>query len=613
MVRVNGNLRETTWKEALDQVSKKLTALKENSGGESIGAIAPSRGTNEEVYLLQKLMRLVLGSNNVDSPARLGSGPTLLGLSEAFGYGAMTNCLDGVVGADVILVVGADPDEDNLIFAHKIRRAVLKNDARVILVDPRRTSLEKYANVWLRPVLGSDVAWINGVIRTIIDENLVDNGFVRERTQGFDQLKKSVSQYTPESVEKLTGIPAEELRKAARLFGNARNAVIAYGSGITQQSRGTEGVRALANLALLTGNVGKEQGGVYPLCSQSNCQGSFDMGGLPEFLPGYQRVDNRTIRQKFEQAWGGELPAKQGLSLGEMPNAMENGKIKGLIVVGENPLISLPTPKGFEEALNKLEMLVVVDTFFTETAEKADVVLPGATFAEKDGTFTSMERRVQRVRQAIPPLGEKAEWEIITALASQMGRSMDYKHPSEIFSEIASLTPLLSGMDYQTLEEGGLQWPCPESHHPGTPVLYREGFLDGKGRFSIVEYREPDEKPNEDYPLWLSVGGTLYNYEIGTKEKRALGLAAWYPETALEIHPEDAEALEISDGDRIRLTSPRDQIETKARISDRLAKGMVYLAPPFYDVEVNAVLHPDFDAPAGAPVYKACPVKVERA
>jgi len=612
IIREKEILREATWEEAISLVSKKLRTLKENFGGESLGAIAPSRGTNEEIYLLQKWMRLVLGSNNVDSGGRLGSAATLVGLSESFGYGAMTNGLDRVVGADVILVVGADPDEDNLIFAHKIRRAIQRSDARVILVDPRKTSLERSANVWLRPFPGSDVAWINGLIKTLIDENLVDGGFVKERTQGFKELKKSVSSYTPESVETLTGIPAEELRKTARLFGTARNAVIAYGSGITQHLRGTEGVKALANLALVTGIVGKEQGGLYPLCSQSNCQGAFDMGGLPGYLPGYQSTDDPGVREKFEKAWGGELPLKPGLSLGEMFDAMQAGKIKGLVVVGENPVMTLPNVKRLEAAFRRLELLVVVDTFLTETAQRADVVLPGATFAEKDGSFTSMERRVQRVREAIPPRGAKAEWEIISALSSQMGHPMDYNHPSEIFSEMTSLTPLFHGIEYQSLEDVGVQWPCPEPGHPGTPSLYREGFFNGGGRFFSIEYQEPEEKPGEDFPLWLSVGGTLYNYEIGTKEKRALGLAQWYPETALEIHPEDASPLGISDGDRVRLASPRGQIETKARMSDRIARGMVYLAPSFYDIEVNAVLYSDFDTPAGTPEYKACAARVER-
>jgi len=525
----------------------------------------------------------------------------------------MTNGLDGIVGADMILVVGADPDDDNLILAHKVRRAIQKNDARLILVDPRKTSLERFANIWLRPFPGSDVAWINGLIKILIDEKRVDERFIKERTQGFKDLKKSVPAYTPESVEKLTGIPAEELRKAARLFGAASNAVIAYGAGITQHLRGIDGVKALANLALITGHVGKEQGGLYPLCSQSNCQGAFDMGGLPDYLPGYQGVDDPGVREEFQEAWGGVLPLKPGLSLGHMVDAMQAGKLKGLIVVGENPIITLPNPKRLEAAFKRLEFLVVIDTFLTETAQKADVVLPGATFAEKDGTFTSMGRRIQRVRQAIPPLGGKAEWEIISALASQMGHPTDYRHPSEIFTEMASLTPLVHGIDYQTLDKvGGIQWPCPEAGHPGTPVLYTEGFLNGGGRIFPIEYREPEEKPREEFPLWLSVGGALYNYAIGTKEKRALGLARWYQETALEIHPDDAGPLEISDGDPIRLSSPRGQIETKARISDRIARGMVYLAPSFYDVEVNAVLYPDFDTPAGTPEYKACAAKVER-
>jgi formate dehydrogenase alpha subunit len=612
LIRKRKTLQRATWEAALSLVAKELKTLTEEFGGESIGAIAPVRGTNEEIYLLQKWMRLVIGSNTIDSGARLGSTSTLVGLSESLGYGAMTNSLEGVAGADVIMVVGADPDEDNLIFAHKIRRAIQKSGARVILVDPRRTALENYANIWLRPILGSDVAWINGLIRILIEENLVDESFIKERTQGFGELKESVSSYTPEKVEKLTSIPADELHKTAHLLGSAKSTVIAYGSGITQHLWGTDGVRGLANLALVTGSVGKEEGGLYPLCSQSNCQGAFDMGALPDYLSGYQRIDDRAVREGFEKAWGGKLPAKPGRSLGELIDAIEAGRVKGLVVVGENPLILLPDRKRAEAAFEKLEFLVVIDTFLTETAQKAQVVLPGATFAEKDGTITSMERRIQRVHRAIAPLGGKAEWEVISDLASRMGHPMDYCHPSEVFSEMASLTPLFHGVDYENVEAGGVQWPCTEPGHPGTPVLYRETFPNGGGRFLPIEYGEPGEKPGKDFPLWLTLGGILYNYQVGTKEKRALGLAKWYPETALEMHPDDGAPLGISDGDHIRVTSARGAIETLARISDRVAKGMVYLAPSFRDVDLDQLLSPVRDSASGSFEYKACVVRVER-
>jgi formate dehydrogenase alpha subunit len=612
LIRKRRTLQRASWESALSLVAKTLKRVVEKSGGESVGAIAPARGTNEEIYLLQKWMRLVIGSNTIDSGARLGSAPTLVGLSESLGYGAMTNGLEGVAGADVIMVVGADPDEDNLIFAHKIRRAIQKSDARVILVDPRRTALEKYANIWLRPVPGSDVAWINGLIRILIEENLADERFIEERTQGFAELKESVSSYTPEKVEKLTSIPADELHRAALLLGSARSAVIAYGSGVTQHLWGTDGVRGLANLALVTGSVGKEEGGLYPLCSQSNCQGAFDMGALPDYLPGYQRIDDRAVREGFGKAWGGKLPAKPGRSLGEFIDAIEKGRIKALVVVGENPLILLPDRKRAEAAFEKLEFLVVIDTFLNETAQKAHVVLPGATFAEKDGTVTSMERRIQRVRRAISPLGGKAEWEVISALASRMGYPMDYGHPSEIFSEMASLTPLYRGVDYGVVEAGGVQWPCSEPGHPGTPVLYGETFHNGGGRFLPVEFREPAEKPGKDFPLWLMLGSIFYNYQVGTGAKRALGLATWYPDTALEMHPDDGAPLGVSDGDHIRITSTRGKIETMARISDRVAQGTVYLAPSFRDVDLNQLLSPVRDSASGCFEYKSCAVRVER-
>jgi formate dehydrogenase alpha subunit len=613
LIKEKGVFREASWDDALSLVSESLKTLKEKTGGESIAAIAPSRGTNEEVYLLQKWMRLVLGSNNVDSGGRLGNAPTLVGLSESLGYGAMTNGLDAVIGADVILMVGADPDEDNLIFAHKVRQAIQKNNARLILVDPRKTVLEKYANLWLRPSPASDIAWINGLIKVILDLKLVDQSFVKKKTKNFAALKKSIASYTPDRVEKFTGVTAEMLNAAAHLLGTAKTVAIAYGNGITQHMRGTETVRAFVNLALIAGAVGKEQGGLFPLCAQSNCQGAFDMGGLPDYLPGYQRVDDPEVRENFEKAWGGSLPLKPGLRLGEMVDAIQAGKIKGFIVVGENPVMNLPNLKRLDAAFQKLDFLVVVDTFLSETAQRANVVLPGTTFAEKDGTFTSMERRVQRVRQAVAPPGGKAEWEIISDLATHMGHAMPYGHPSEILSEIAAVAPLFHGIDQQALENGGIQWPCPEPGHPGSKTLDITGLPGGKVHFSPIEYQEPEEKPTDEFPLWLSVGGALYNYGIGTREKRAQGLARWYPETALEIHPEDAAPLSVSDGDPIRLATPRGQIETAARISDRMLKGMVYLAPSFYDVELNALLYPDFDPLAGTPEYKACAAKVERA
>ena len=612
LIRQKGTFREASWDEALSLVAEKLNTLREKFGGESLGAIAPSRGTNEEIYLLQKWMRLVLGSNNVDSGGRLGSAPTLVGLSESLGYGAMTNGLEGIVGADVILLAGADPDEDNLIVAHKIRQAIQKNDARLILVDPRRTAIEKYANLWLRPSPGSDVAWINGLVKTLLDLKLVDRTFIDKRTEGFPELKKSLASYGPENVEKLTSIPAEALRETARLLGTAKSAAIVYGHGITQHVRGTETVRALANLALAAVSVGNEQGGLFPLCAQSNCQGAFDMGGLPDYLPGYQRADDPDVRERFEKAWGGPLPLKPGLRLDEMVDAIQAGKMKGLIVVGENPIMNLPNVKRLDAAFKKLEFLVAVDIFMTETTQRAEVILPGSTFAEKDGTLTSMERRIQPVRQAIPPLGGKAEWQIIADLASHMGHTMNYDHPSDILAEIATVAPLFRGVDPQALDDGGVQWPCPEPGHPGSKALYTEGFPHERARFVSVDYQEPDETPSKAFPLWLSVGGALYNYGIGTTDKRTRGLAQWYPDTALEIHPEDAAPLNVSDGDSIRLASPRGHIETKARISERVAKGTVYLAPSFYDLDVNALLFPDSDPHAGTPAYKACAAKVER-
>jgi len=612
LLRRGDSLEEASWDEALKTIVTKLKGLKEEFGGDSIGAIGPSRGTNEEIYLLQKFMRLVMGSNRVDSGARLTAGATLAGLSQSLGYGAMTHNFESIARAELIIVVGADPDKDNLIFSHKIRQAILKNNARLILVDPRQNAMEKYANIWLRPYPGSDVAWINGLIKKLIDERAFDGGSGKTKIKGFSQLKKSVSSYSPERVEKLTGLSPDDLERVAELWSDAKSIAIAYGSGITQHTTGTNNVIALANLALVSHSLRDENGGLFPLMPQANGQGAFDAGGLSEFLPGYQRIDAPAVRHKFEQAWGGEIAAQPGGTLHSIIDDIYSRKVKGLIVFGENPLLTLPNPKRIETALRRLDLLVVMDVFVTETAQLADVVLPGATFAEKNGTFTNMERRIQRVRQAIAPLGGKAEWEVLSELAGRMGKIMAYEDPAEIMSEMASVSPIYRGICFERLENGGIQWPCAELDNAGTPLLYRGGFPEGGGRFIPVDFEEPEESPNDEFPLWLSIGGLNYNYAIGTREKRAAGLSRWYRETSVEIHPEDAKELGISTGEKVRLSTPRGHVEILARISEGVLRGMVYVAPEFCDVDVAGLAYAGFDSVGGTPQYKACAAKVER-
>ncbi len=613
LIRKNGSLVGADWDEALSVAAERLGSIRDQYGKASIGGIISARHTNEECYLMQKFMRAAIGNNNVDSGSRLTHCPTVTGLMEATGYGAMTNAMDDILDSGVILIAGADPDVDNLIFANKIRRAIRERGSKVILVDPRKTALEKYADIWLRPRPGTDVAWINGFIRLILSEKLLASGYVRRHTEDLNELKRGVKAFTPASVEKFSGIPQQDLVKAARLYAEAEKASIAYGSGMVQHINGTDHVRGLANLAMVSGNMGAEGGGLYPLIVQSNAQGACDMGALPEYLPGYQPISEEIPRGRFEEEWGIELPEDEGLTLIEMVEGILQGRIKAMIIVGENPLISLPNPKRLEEAINSLEFLVVQDAFLSETAKGAHVVLPGTTFAEKEGTFTNMERRIQRVRKALQPVDDaRPDWAIICQLASKMGYPMEYEGPSEVMEEISRVTPIYGGVNYDRLEGEGIQWPCPTADHPGTRILHGDGFNRGKGKLAAVEYREPVEKTDEEYPFALVTGGHLYHYHIGTITKRAIGLSKVYEETCLRMNPEDAKALTISDGDMVKVISPRGEVETKAKLDGGMAKGMVYVAPGFRDIPLNGLIFADIDPIAKNPEYKVCSARVEK-
>jgi formate dehydrogenase alpha subunit len=613
LIRRNGSLVEGDWDGALSLAAERLGSIRDQYGKASIGGIISARHTNEECYLMQKFMRAAIGNNNVDSGSRLTHYPTVAGLMEATGYGAMTNAMDDILGSEVILVAGADPDTDNLIFAHKIRRAIREKGSKVILIDPRRTALEKYADIWLRPRPGTDLAWINGFVRFIISEKLFASGYVRRHTEGLGDLRKAVRTFAPEHVEELTGIPREDLVKAARLYAKAETASIAYGSGMVQHISGTDHVRGLANLAMLSGNIGVEGGGLYPLVVQSNAQGACDMGALPELLPGYQPIREEIPRGKFEEEWGVELPQEDGLTMIEMVEGILQGRIKAMVIVGENPLISLPNPKRLEEAINSLEFLVVQDAFLSETAKGADVVLPGTTFAEKEGTYTSIERRIQRVRKALQPPGDaRPDWAVICQLASRMGYPMEYETPADVMDEVSRLIPLYGGISYDRLDEGGIQWPCPTADHPGTRILHGDGFNRGKGGLTAVEYGEPVEKPDEEYPLALVTGGHLYHYHIGTVTRRAIGLSKVYEETCVRMSHEDAEDLRLSDGDMVKVISPRGEVETRVKVDGIMAKGMVYLAPGFRDIPLNGLIFADIDPVAKIPEYKVCSARVEK-
>jgi formate dehydrogenase alpha subunit len=592
LVKKSGVFVEASWEEALDLVSTKLQEIKEKYGAQSIGGISSSRATNEENFLFQKWMRACIGTNHIDTGARLSSGSSLYGMMASTGYGAMTHSMEEVAKADLILIIGADVHDDNLIFSNKMREAMRKNGAKIVLVDPRKTTWEKWANLWLRPVPGTDIAWINGLARILIEKG------AQSKTEGFETLRSSLDKFSPEFVKRITGIFPEDLEAVAKLYLSAKKRAIVFGSGVTQHANGTEIVKALCNLALLTGETEEGGGGVYPLLTQNNAQGAFDMGGLSEFLPGYQRVDDEKARRRFEEIWEREIPANPGLTYIEMFDKIKEGKIKALYIFGEDPFITLPNLEKLKSGLQKIEFLVVQDLFITHIGSYAQVILPGVSFAEKDGTFTNMERRVQRVRKAISPVGDSwPDWKILCGLSTKMGYPMGYQNPAEVMDEIASLVPFYAGVSYSNLEKGGIQWPLGNG---------------AKRKFFSVEYKEPLERPEDRFPLWIIPRGFHYHYGIGTTIKRAEGLAKVFPDSCIEVHPEDATKAGLGDGDKVKVVSPRGEVETICRISGAVPKGVAYLATTFFPVFVNNLLISGYESIQQHPEYKLFIGRVEK-
>jgi len=536
------------------------------------------------------------------------------GLAAAFGSGAMTNSIAELEFTELILATGTNTTENHPVIATKIKRAVRKNGTKLIVIDPREIDLVKYADIWLRQKPGTDVAVFNGLINVIIAEGLYAKEYVTERTEGFDALKAVVAKYTPAYVEKISGVPAENLKKAARMYANANRASIIYAMGLTQHISGTDNVKSTANLSMLCGNIGIEGGGVNPLRGQNNVQGACDMGGLPNVFPAYQQVANEDAKKKFEAAWKSVLSPKPGLTLVEIMNAAGKGNIKALYIMGENPLLSDPDLHHVQESLKKLDILIVQDIFMTETAKVADVVLPSASFAEKDGTFTNTERRVQRIRKVINPPGEaKADWEIIAGISNAMGYPMNYSSANEIFEEIATVTPSYGGITYKRIEKEGIQWPCPTSEHNGTKFLHKDKFTRGLGLFHAVEYIPPSEITDKEYPFILSTGRVLYHYHTGTMTRRSYGPSELCPESLVELNPADADKFDISDGQMIKVTSRRGSVNAKARITEKSPQGTIFMNFHFAEAAVNLLTNPVLDPIGKIPEYKVCAVKLEAA
>jgi formate dehydrogenase (NADP+) alpha subunit len=611
LVRRDGELVPATWDEALDLVARRFAEIRDQDGADALAGFSSARCTNEENYLFQKFMRAVVGTQNVDHCARLCHASTVSGLRQSLGSGAMTNSFADLEEADAILIIGSNTSEAHPIAALHIKRA-LRRGAKLIVVDPRRIDMARRADLHLQLLSGTNVAVVNGLMHVIVAEGMADEGFIAERTEGYEALPEMLAAYTPELVEQISGVPADDIRAAARLFAAAEKGAIFYSMGITQHSHGTEHVLALSNLALLTGNLGRRGVGVNPLRGQNNVQGACDVGALPDVYTGYQPVADPAAQQKFSQAWGVELSLVPGLGVTEAFDAMTEGRVKGLYVMGENPMLSDPDQTHVEQLLKGLEFLVVQDIFLSETAALADVVLPATSFAEKDGTFTNTERKVQLVRRALPAPGEaRADWRIITDLARRLGAAWSYSHPREIMAEINALTPSYAGITFDRLEaEGGLCWPCPDTSHPGTPILHLGSFTRGKGKFFPVTYQAPAEEADQEYPLTLTTGRMLEHYHTGTMTRRSDGLNELVPTGFAEIHPDDAAKLGVADGATVAVETRRGRISLPANVTPRVRPGTVFVPFHFWEAPANRLTNTARDPMAKIPEFKVCACRV---
>lgn len=601
--------REAGWDEAIELVAKRLRNFVPNG----VGVIASAKCTNEENYIMQKFARAVLATNNVDHCARLCHAPTVAGLVQSFGSGAMTNSINDIGDAACILAIGTNTTENHPVLGYRMARAA-NNGGKLIVANPYEIELCRFASIWLQHSPGTDVALLMGMMRVIVDEGLLDSAFIRERCENFDAFGESLKDFDLDFVERITKVPQNKIVEAARMFAINRPAAILYAMGITQHSHGTDNVLATANLAMLTGNIGKPSTGVNPLRGQNNVQGACDMGALPNVYPGYQAVNDSAIQKKFEAAWGCSLSPSSGLTLVDMIEAAYRKDLKALYVIGENPVLSDADAHHVREALAKLEFLVVQDIFLSETAKFADVVLPAASFAEKNGTFTNTERRVQRIRKAIKPIGDsKPDWWIICQIAQKLGaKGFNYSHPSDIMEEIRNLTPSYGGISYQRLEDGGLQWPCPTSDHPGTPILHTNIFVRGKGRFTPLKYIPPGEMPDKDYPLILTTGRSLYHFHTGTMTRKVDVLNVLKPGGVLEISPGDAGQLGITEGDKVKVNSRRGEIITRAKITEALPTGVVFMTFHFAESSANVLTNPELDPVSKIPELKVAAVRVDK-
>jgi len=615
--RISDPWQEVSWDEALAYAAAEFKRVQQKYGRGSVGGITSSRCTNEEAYLVQKLVRAAFGNNNVDTCARVCHSPTGYGLKTAFGTPAGTQDFDSVAAANVILVIGANPTEGHPVFASIMKRR-LRSGARLIVADPREIDLVRMPHVeadyFLQLTPGTNVALFNAMAHVVVTEGLVDEKFVAERCDSRE-LKQwrdfaAKEQNSPEAAAKVTGVPAEKIRGAARLFARGPNSAIYYGLGVTEHSQGSTAVLSMANLAMATGMLGRAGVGVNPLRGQNNVQGSNDVGSFPHELTGYRHVSDALMRADFEKVWHVAIDPEPGLRIPNMFDAALDGSFLGLYIEGEDIAQSDPNSQHVAAALSAMEIVVVHDIFMNETAKYAHVFLPGSSFLEKNGTFTNAERRISRVRKVLPALAGKEDWEVTCALSNALGYPMNYNHPSDIMDEIARLTPTFAGVSYEKLDRlGSIQWPCNDAAPVGTAVMHVGEFVRGKGRFLITEYVATDERTTSRFPLILTTGRILTQYNVGTQTRRTMNVA-WHPEDVLEIHPHDAEQRGISAGDWVEVTSRAGAIALRAVITERVAAGVVYTTFHHPETGANVVTTENSDWATNCPEYKVTAVQV---
>lgn len=609
-----GEFERATWDEALDLIAQKMLNIKKEYGPDSLAGFACSRSPNEDIYMLQKMVRCAFGTNNVDNCARVCHSASVHGLAMTLGSGAMTNPIGDITNdVDVIMLVGSNPEEAHPVVGMQIRQAVARG-TRLIVVDPRDIGLSQVADVHLKIKPGTNVAFANGMMNVFINEGYVDEEFVKTRTEGFEELKKIVMEYTPERVGEICHIDPDHLREAARMYAKAKKGPIIYCLGVTEHSTGTEGVMSMSNMAMMVGKLGRSGCGVNPLRGQNNVQGACDMGAMPGHFPGYQKITDEPVMDKFEKAWGVELNKKPGVFATDVFPAAIRKEIRGLFIFGEDPIVTDADTNHIRKALESLDFLVVDDLFMTETAQYADVVLPGTSYAEKEGTFSNTERRVQRVRKAVTLEGEmRLDTDIFIDLMNRMGYPQPSLTSEEIMDEIASLTPSFGGISHRRLDrEGGLQWPCLDKKHPGTPIMHVGKFTRGLGWFYPAEYVPSAELPDDEYPFILMTGRILYHYNTRAMTGKTPGLMEKEGHSFIEMNTEDAARLGIQNGDTVRASSRRGSILTTARVGEKVSPRETWMPFHFPDGNANVLTNAALDKYARIPEYKVCAINIEK-